>query len=64
MQRQHGEVALSVSPVAGWIEDIGAVRPQRAVAGPEIAVQQRGLGLVAAEALLHVLNDGIDIAEM
>ena len=46
VQRQHGKVALSVTPVAGRVEDIGAVGPQRAVIGPQITVEQRRLRLV------------------
>lgn len=31
MQRQHRQIALSVSPIAGWVKNVGAVRAQRTV---------------------------------
>jgi hypothetical protein len=63
MKRQHGKIALSVTPVAGRVKDIGAVGTQRAVIGPQIAVKQRRLRLVGCQTLLNVLDDGINIAK-
>lgn len=63
MQRQHGKIAFSVTPVAGRVEDVGAVRAQRAVIGPQIAVKQRRLRLVGCQTLLNVLDNRINIAK-
>ena len=63
VERQHGQVAFAIAPVAGGVEHAGAVRSQGAVARPQIAVQQRGLRLVILQALVNMADNGVDIAK-